>query len=106
MAHKFGEIAREDNTVGNTSIEQFLGQALADGATKCPAHLHDLLTNEVCAEELKEVIMGMKNESVPGPLGISNRLLKAIFPIIQDVLVKAANKLQSVYLTRLVIDKE
>ena len=93
MAHKFGEIAREDDTVGNTSIEQFLGQTLADGATKCPAHLHDLLTSEVCAEELKEVIMGMKNESVPGPLGISNRLLKDIFPIIQDILVKAANKL-------------
>ena len=34
-----------------------------------------------------------KNESVPGPLGISNRLLKVIFPIIQDILFKAANKL-------------
>ena len=39
MAQKFGEIAREDQTVGNTSIRQFLGQTLADEATKCPAHL-------------------------------------------------------------------
>ena len=93
MAEKFGEIAREDDTVGNTSIEDFLGQPLADIATKCPAHLHNTLTDEVCAEELKEVIDDMKNESVPGPLGISNRLLKVVYPIIQDILVKAANKL-------------
>ena len=93
MSQKFGEIAREDNTVGNTPIENFLGPLLADAAIKCPVHLHDLLTSEVCAEELKKVITGMKNESVPGPLGISNRLLKVIFPIIQDILVKAANKL-------------
>ena len=93
MSEKFGEIAREDDTVGNTSIEDFLGQHLADIATKCPAHLHNTLTDEVCAEELKEVIDDMKNESVPGPLGISNRLLKVIYPIIQDILVKAANKL-------------
>ena len=93
MSHKFGEIAREDDTVGNTTIENFLGQPLADMAAKCPMALHDMLSAEVCAEELKEVITGMKNESVPGPLGISNRLLKTIYPIIQDVLVKAANKL-------------
>ena len=54
MSQKFGEIAREDNTMGNTPIENFLGPRLADAATKCPVHLPDHLTSEICAEELKK----------------------------------------------------
>ena len=54
----FSEHPSEDDTVGNTSIEDFLGQHLADIATKCPAHHHNTLTDEVGAEELKRVCPG------------------------------------------------
>ena len=93
MSQKFGEIAREDQTVGNTSIGQFLGQTLSDEATKCPAHLTDMLDAELTSEQLKNAVDKMKNKSCPGPLGLSNRLLKIMFPLIQEVLVKAGNAL-------------
>ena len=44
MSQKF-EKAREDNTMGNTPIKNFLGPPLADAATKCPVHHHDHLTS-------------------------------------------------------------
>ena len=93
MSQKFGEIAREDPTVGNTTIREFLGDALADEAMKCPDYMKDQLEDYLSADELKEAIAKMKNVSCPGPLGLTNRLLKAIYPLLQEVLVKAGNRL-------------
>ena len=93
MSQKFGEIAREDPTVGNTTIREFLGDALADDAMKCPDYMKDQLEDYLSADELKEAIAKMKNVSCPGPLGLTNRLLKAIYPLLQEVLVKAGNRL-------------
>ena len=93
MSEKFSEIAREDRTVGNTTIREYMGQDLAEEATKCPEHIKEMLISEINTEELKSAIDKMKNQSVPGPLGITNRLLKTLFPMIKEVMVKAGNKL-------------
>ena len=93
MAQKFSEIAREEPNIPSMSIREFLGQDLADSAEKCPDHMFDMLEEDICAEQLKSVIKGMKNMSSPGPLGITNRLLKSLFPLIQEILVKAGNRL-------------
>ena len=93
MAQKFSEIAREDPQVGNTTIREYLGDDLADAAEKCPEHMHDMLEEDIYADQLKGAISKMKNASCPGPLGLTNRLLKVLYPLISDVLVKAGNRL-------------
>ena len=37
--------------------------------------------------------MDTKNRSTPGPMGISNLLLKELFPLIKTIMVQAANTL-------------
>ena len=93
MSQKFGEIAREDPNVGNTSKAEFLGQNLTEDALRCPDYMKEALDDLITSDQLQEAISQMKNMSCPGPLGITNRLLKTIFPLIQEVMTKAANVL-------------
>merc|ERR1712155_244760 len=75
LAEKFGTIALEDQAVGDMSIEEFLGNERREVET-CPEDRFDSLEAEISAEELKDAIMDTKNRSTPGPMGISNKLLK------------------------------
>ena len=92
LAEKFGTIALEDQAVGDMSIEEFLGNERREVET-CPEDRYDSLEAEISAEELKDAIMDTKNRSTPGPMGISNLLLKELFPLIKVIMVQAANKL-------------
>ena len=92
MSDKYAELARRDPNAGTVSIEEYLGQHLAANAPKCPADLEGLLNAPIDVDDIKRVIKQMKNQSAPGPLGISNMLLKYMLPFIQNILVEAGNK--------------
>ena len=92
MAEKFGQLALEDPNIGDITIEEYLGH-IADNTKKCPEDLKEMLEADITVDELEEAIKKTKNHSTPGPLGISNLLLKALFPLIKVILAEATNKL-------------
>ena len=92
MSEKFAKIARADPEVGSMSIEEYLGD-LAEGVKKCPEELKNQLDSPITEKELKGIVTNMKDQSVPGPKGVTNKLLKAMFPLIKSILVVAGNKL-------------
>ena len=82
MADKYREITAKDQTVGAVTIRQYLGDELADSAKKCPPETEEMLTSPITVNELEEIVNDLKANSAPGPQGISNRLLKAVFPTV------------------------
>ena len=91
MADKYREITAKDQTVGAVTIRQYLGDELADSAKKCPPETEEMLTSPITVNELEEIVNDLKANSAPGPQGISNRLLKEVFPTIKNLLVEAGN---------------
>ena len=91
MAAKYREITAKDYTVGAVTIRQFLGEELADRVKKCPQDMEDILTSPITVSELEEIVKDLKANSAPGPKGISNRLLKELFPAIGKLLAEAGN---------------
>ena len=91
MADKYRGITARDRTVGAITIRQFLGEQLADEVQKCPEEMEEMLIEPFTAEELESIIKDMKSASAPGPEGISNRLLKAVFPTINILMAEAGN---------------
>ena len=63
---------------GQLSIEQFLGPQLTATMPKCPPELHQRMTAPITVTEINKIIKNLKKESAPGPLGISNQLLKEV----------------------------
>ena len=92
MSEKFSKIARADPEVGSVTIEEYLGE-LTDGVRKCADVMKEQLDSAITERELKAIVSSMKDQSVPGPKGITNRLLKVMFPLIKSILVVASNKL-------------
>ena len=76
---------------GQLSIEQFLGPQLAASMPKCPPELHQRMTAPITATELNKIIKNLKNESAPGPLGITNQLLKEVSKYTLEILTKVGN---------------
>ena len=92
MARKYEEIAKKDPNVGLLSIEEFLGEELVQSSRECPLEFEPTLCQDMTAEELERVVKDTKVRSAPGPLGITNLLLKYIFPTIKHILAEAGNK--------------
>ena len=94
MAEKFAEIARprgEDQEI--CSIQEFLGENLANAVRKCPEDMKEELERPFTEEDVAEVIKKMKKVSAPGPKGITNRLMKVLQPFIGYLIAEAGNKL-------------
>ena len=94
MAEKFAEIARPRGAGQEVStIQEFLGDNLANAVKKCPEQMGEELNRPFTEEEVEKVIKGMKNVSAPGPKGITNRLLKVLQPLLGYLITVAGNKL-------------
>ena len=91
MTNKFVAIARPDPIAGSLTIEEFLGPELTASARKCPQDMHDSLTRPIRKKDIEDIISGLKNMSAPGPLGITNSLLKALLPMLHSLLVQVGN---------------
>ena len=93
MTEKFTEIATPDPIAGTLTIQQFLGQELVASSRRCPEEDKESLTTPVSIKELRDIVKELKKQSSPGPLGISNTLLKFLFPHISHLLVQVGNDL-------------
>ena len=93
MFQKFDRMARRDERVGRESIEQFLGEELAATVKKVDEEQQLMLDVGFSEDEIEKVVGKLKKVSAPGPLGISNNLLKAMTPLIKTILMEAGNKL-------------
>ena len=92
MTEKYEEISKKDLNIGGTSIEQFLGEALVQTSKQCPLEMEPGLCQEITADEMERVVNDLKERSAPGPMGITNMLLKFLFPTIKHVLADAGNR--------------
>ena len=81
MTDKYTKIAAPDPVAGSMSIEEFLGHELVTSSRKCPPDEEPQLISPVTINELKPIVSGIKNKSSPGPLGLTNPLLKFLFQI-------------------------
>ena len=88
MFDKYAEIVQEDPIAGTMSIDEFLGPELTESLRKCPPEHHAWLESPILSQEIDGIIKDLKTVSAPGPLGISNNLLKAIHPYILKVLTR------------------
>ena len=93
MFEKYADIVKEDPIAGTMSIQEFLGHELFGSLRLCPEEDQRLLTAPVQPMEIKSIIKNLKSVSAPGPLGISNNLLKELAPYILEILVKFGNQL-------------
>ena len=93
MFDKYSEIIQEDPLAGSLSIEEFLGPELTMSLRKCPNEHFDWLESPVLHKEVRDIIKELKPISAPGPLGISNNLLKEMAPFMEEILVRFGNDL-------------
>ena len=93
MFDKYSEIVQEDPIAGSLSIEEFLGPELTMSLRKCPNEHFVWLESPVLHKEVRDIIKELKPISAPGPLGISNNLLKEMAPFMEEILVRFGNDL-------------
>ena len=93
MFDKYSKIVQEDPIAGTMSIQEFLGQELTDSLRTCPVEDHRRLVSPVLPVEITNIVKELKSVSAPGPLGLSNNLLKHIVPFILTILVNFGNRL-------------
>ena len=93
MLEKYAGIVQEDPVAGTMSIEEFLVHALTISLRVCPVEDHLRLTSPICAAEISSIVKAFKPVSAPGPLGLSNNLLKEIVPYLSAILVDLGNRL-------------
>ena len=93
MYAKFADMAKKDEAVGGETIEQFLGEEVVARVQRVKEEDKSKLERVFSEDEVEKVVGKLKKVSAPGPLGISNSLLKMMVPLIKKVLVEAGNKL-------------
>ena len=93
MFNKYAKIIQEDPEACQTTIEQFLGRDLTDLIRTCPPEHHLHLNSPVMKAEIINIVKDLKFESAPGPLGISNSLMKEMMPFIIEILIDVGNNL-------------
>ena len=89
MTKRYKKIIAEPNPP-QTDVDDFLGN-IREKIKKVPEEYISILESPFSEQELKTVVSNMKNQSAPGPLGISNMLLKKIFPSISKLAVEMGN---------------
>ena len=91
MFTHYRETVAPNPEAGQLSIEQFLGPQLAATMPKCPPELHQRMTAPITVTEINKIIKNFKKDSAPGPLGISNLLLKEMGKYTLEILTKMGN---------------
>ena len=93
MFNKYKQICQPDDNVGTLTIQEFLGPELTQSLRKCPPEHHGYLTSPILDIEIKRVVKDLKRNSAPGPLGISNALIKEMVPFMSKIMRDYGNKL-------------
>ena len=93
MFAKYSDIVKEDPLAGTMSIEDFLGPELTQSLRLCPLSDHPSLIAPVMDIEIKSIVKELKSCSAPGPLGLTNNLMKEIIPYMLDILTNLGNSL-------------
>ena len=93
MFNKYADIVKEDPLAGTLSIQDFLGHDLLQTLRLCPQEDKQALISPVLAVEITNIVKDLKPISAPGPLGITNNLMKEILPFIINILVDLGNKI-------------
>merc|ERR1712215_366389 len=91
MTERYKKIIKEDSPP-NISLANYMGNNY-NKITKVPERFKPILTPRFTEQELKQIVQDMKNQSAPGPLGITNRFLKYIFPHISKLITAVFNHL-------------
>ena len=84
MTERYKKIIKQDSPP-NISLANYMGNNY-NKITKVPERFKPILTSRFNEQELKHIVQDMKNQSAPGPLGITNRFLKHIFPHISKLI--------------------
>ena len=93
LFEKYANLTQPDPQACTMTIEQFLGPDLLQTLRKCPPNSHNHLTSPVLEIEIKNIVKDLKMQSAPGPLGLSNALIKEIAPFMTSILVQFGNDL-------------
>ena len=93
MFDKYAEIVKEDPLAGTVSIQEFLGHDLLQTLRLCPEEDKEALISPVLAVEIKNIVKDLKPISAPGPLGLTNNLMKEILPFMIEILVDLGNQI-------------
>ena len=93
MFEKYANIVQEDPIAGTLSIQEFLGYELTQTLRRCPDEDKQYLEAPVMSIEISNIIQELKSVSAPGPLGLTNNLLKEIVPLILNVLTDLGNRI-------------
>ena len=93
MFDKYAEIVQEDPVAGTMTIQEFLGPELFQSLRTCPEEHHSYLTSPVLPIEISTIVKELKPVSAPGPLGITNNLMKEIIPYMIHVLVNLGDRI-------------
>ena len=93
MFKKYEKICNPDPTETQQTIQEFLGQDLVDRLKQCPQEHREILTGPILPSEIRRIMKELKVNSAPGPLGLSNNLMKEITPYIMDILVDLGNRI-------------
>ena len=78
MFDKYARIAQVDPEAGTTTIREFLGDDLFNTLRLCPDEDHNLLTARITPHEISTVVKDFKTSSAPGPLGLTNCLIRKL----------------------------
>ena len=97
MTKHYRELA-ETTSVVNTNVETFLGE-LTQRVKKLTTEMKNLIGSPFTISELKESVRSMKNQSAPGPLGITNQLLKKMFPMLKKIFLKLGEQIREEKMT-------
>ena len=93
MYSKYEKLTQVDPEACQSTIEQFLGQELTATVRTCPQDQHNFLTSPVMTAEIKNIMKDLKLNSAPGPMGLSNSLMKEITPFMHKILVEFGNNM-------------
>ena len=93
MFDKYARIAQVDQDAGTMTIQDFLGNDLLNTLRRCPDEDHGLLKARVTPHEIISTVKDFKTSSAPGPLGLTNCLIKEIAPFISEILADFGNRL-------------
>ena len=77
---------------GGMTIQAFLGQELMQTLPQVDQNLHQRLVAPITYIEVENIVKTMKTTSTPGPLGITNNLLKEIIKFSSSLFASMGNE--------------
>ena len=81
-----------NSVAGGMTIQAFLGQELMQTLPQVDQTLHQRLISPITYIEIENIVKTMKTTSTPGPLGITNNLLKEIIKFNSSLFASMGNE--------------